>query len=612
MPKEPPASKAAFAPLPITARGFGIHINGTLKGSPRLVYANGSHVIIRDLNDPGSSRVFAEHKCAVNVAVFSPNGEWVASGDSEGSVMIWGAKNMIIKNTVRCCRSILDISWSDDGKRVIAVGDGGGGFFGKVFMWDSQNAIGEISNNSKKLLSCAFKPGRPYRVVTVSEEKQVNFYEGPPFKFKQSDRTHTNYPNCVRYSNNGEYFASCGSDKKIVLFDGESGDKIKEFSPSHTGSIYSLSWSPDDSKILTCGGDKTVKMWNVESGSVEKTFTFGKEMSSMQVSCLWLGEYLISVSLSGDINFLDVDNPSTPKKIWSGHQSSIDSIDVSPDGSAVYSGDRDGRICRFECKTSEVEPLKGTGHAGSPIVKLAVSCDGSKLYSVGFDNKLFVSDTTTLAISDSYESFDGQPTCLAASHKDPDLCVVGTSRGLLYVCSGGHESSKLALGFEPTSIGFSPDDDEICVGGKDKLAHIYAFSGTTIGSPGATLDKHTDLVSSIFYSADGKFLTTTDNGRHVFVWNRTDLSTPTNPTGWLFHQARVTQCAWTKDSELLLTCSSDEQVIIWPRAKEGKSSKRKKTDPAHLGGVIDMKILGDSSFATVGVDRFIRIWDIAV
>ena len=41
----------------------------------------------------------------------------------------------------------------------------------------------------------------------------------------------------------------------------------------------------------------------------------GKEINDMQVACAWIGDTLISVSLSGQINYLDSENPSKPKKV---------------------------------------------------------------------------------------------------------------------------------------------------------------------------------------------------------------------------------------------------------------------------------------------------------
>lgn len=53
---------------------------------------------------------------------------------------------------------------------------------------DSGTNVGEFDGHSRRVLSCAFKPTRPFRIVTCGEDFLVNFYEGPPFKFKLSHR----------------------------------------------------------------------------------------------------------------------------------------------------------------------------------------------------------------------------------------------------------------------------------------------------------------------------------------------------------------------------------------------------------------------------------------
>ena len=41
----------------------------------------------------------------------------------------------------------------------------------------------------------------------------------------------------------------------------------------------------------------------------------GKDIQDMQLGCLWSKDNIITVSLSGYINFLDRNNPSQPWKI---------------------------------------------------------------------------------------------------------------------------------------------------------------------------------------------------------------------------------------------------------------------------------------------------------
>ena len=58
----------------------------------------------------------------------------------------------------------------------------------------------------------------------------------------------------------------------------------------------------------------------IDSGFIFLTFIFsefvlGTKVEDMQVGCLWQGEYILSVSLAGFINYLDVNNPSKPSRV---------------------------------------------------------------------------------------------------------------------------------------------------------------------------------------------------------------------------------------------------------------------------------------------------------
>lgn len=62
--------------------------------------------------------------------------------------------------------------------------------FGHVFMSETGTSVGEISGQSKPINSCDFRPCRPFRIVTGSEDNTIGVFEGPPFKFKMTKQVH--------------------------------------------------------------------------------------------------------------------------------------------------------------------------------------------------------------------------------------------------------------------------------------------------------------------------------------------------------------------------------------------------------------------------------------
>lgn len=73
-----------------------------------------------------------------------------------------------------------------------------------------------------------------------------------------------------------------------------------------------VSWSPDSTQLISASGDKTVKLWDVGAGTAVTTFTMGTDVNDQQLGCLWQKEHLLSISLSGFINYLDRNNPDRP------------------------------------------------------------------------------------------------------------------------------------------------------------------------------------------------------------------------------------------------------------------------------------------------------------
>ncbi|KOB78132.1 putative wd40 repeat stress protein/actin, partial [Operophtera brumata] len=252
------SNKYTFAALPRTARGTPLVLGGDPKGK-NFLYTNGNSVIIRDIENPAIADVYTEHSCQVNVAKYSPSGFYIASGGKP----IGGP--------------IKDIAWSADSQRMVVVGEG------------------RESGQSKPINSVDFRPARPFRIVTASEDNTLAVFEGPPFKFK-----------CTK-------------------------------------------------QLLSCSGDKTCAIWDIATLERTTLFNMGSAVENQQVSCLWQGKHLLSVSLSGVINYLDIENPDQPRQVRMGHNKPITCLARAEH--SVFTASHDGCITQWNVETVHLYTL---------------------------------------------------------------------------------------------------------------------------------------------------------------------------------------------------------------------------------------------------------------
>jgi WD40 repeat protein len=145
----------------------------------------------------------------------------------------------------------------------------------------------------------------------------------------------------VRYAPSGDYFASGGSDMKLFIYDGKTGDTLAEFTENgHKGSIVWSSYSLLTTRMTPylCSGlvrgaltadylllrlviapSNFVNIFyllsvihlihlagDVETRKPVTTWTVGSDINHQQVGNTWSGEKdIVSLSLSGDLNVFD-------------------------------------------------------------------------------------------------------------------------------------------------------------------------------------------------------------------------------------------------------------------------------------------------------------------
>jgi len=394
---------------------------------------------------------------------------------------------------------------------------------------------------------------------------------------------------------------------KGFVYDGKDGNLIGELEggPSaHTAGIYGVAWSPDSKQIFTASADKTCKLWDAESRKLLKTFKVNDhpQIEDQQLGCIWQGTEIISIALSGYLNFWD-PNQDKPKRTVHGHNKVVTAVCYDPQGKKFYSGSFDALVLQWDPSTGENKPVPGKRHSNQ-VNKLIVH--GGNLVSAAKDDTVRITPLSNLDYSASTSvAVEADAIDVVGSPKSGNLLIAVTLKGA-FVIRDGKIAFKLATSYEATCVAISTDETTVLIGGKDKNIHVHSLSGDKLTETGAPLSgDHRGDLTSIQFSPDGKFVASSDANRDIFVWDWASKKIVCK--GWQYHTSRVNSVAWSSDNDHIATGSVDGQVIVWSRLDQ---SKRVIVRDAHRSGVSNVVWVDQNTVLSGGSDSTLKTFDI--
>jgi WD repeat-containing protein 1 (actin-interacting protein 1) len=421
----------------------------------------------------------------------------------------------------------------------------------------------------------------------------------------------------VAFSPDGSQLVSVGGDRKILLYDGKTGEikgQLGEGEAGHKGSVFGVCWSKDSKRMATASADRTVKIWDVEAGKATQTITFGEEgtvsVPDQQVGLVWPAGrsdgLIISLSLSGDINYLN-EGSRRPTSIISGHQKNITALAINEteksQAPTLWTGSYEGRLCAWDSAKGTAERIDGDGHTNIISGLVATSGKHPQIYSVGWDDALRSLDMSAKTFTGKSTHLSSQPKALTCTTES--MVVVGQVESVT-VFSNGEEVGELGLRASPTSL--AANGSTVAIGASDSSLSIYVVPTDRAPKLVASLEKVSAApLTALSFASDGSMIAAGDSVGKIFVYKLSGPRLELVTNRWSSaHTAKITCIAWNKAGTHAVSGSLDTNIFAWSLKDPGA---RVKAGNAHKEGVNGIAWVGEK-VVSCGADATVKVWEV--
>ncbi len=400
----------------------------------------------------------------------------------------------------------------------------------------------------------------------------------------------------VAFSPDGRFLASAGQDRRILLWDLNTGN-IQQTFAGHANTVNSVAFSPDGSKLASGGDDRAVILWDVSTG--ERIATLNGHINVVnQVAFSPGGDLLASASSDTSIILWDAGTGAKMQKL-SSHSEAVTSLAFSPNGDILVSGSADNTIAVWKIPSGQ--KLRTLVEHSGTVRALAFSPNGLLLASGGDDQSIVLWDMQTYTRRGKLRGHESSVTSLAF-HPDGETLFSSSSDQTVRIWNVLEQREQRAALQGHTgmvdALAFAPNGQWLASASYDNTARVWdAHTGALIRS----LTGHGNWVSAVAFSPDNGLLATGSYDRSIILWDTQTWARLATLSG---HTASIRDLAFSPDGTLLASCSADNTIVLWNVA----SRQAVWTSPPQANTVASVAFSPDGRVLASAVNGQVILW----
>jgi len=297
---------------------------------------------------------------------------------------------------------------------------------------------------------------------------------------------HLQAVNSIVFSKNGKYFLSGGDDKKILLWETNTGKIIRTFN-GHKGQIKDIVFCHDEQTFISAGGDKydnfaELYLWDINTGNILRKFEGHNDI----VNTIALKPNSQLFASAGNDSKIIIWNINTGKKIFTltKHNGYINSLIFNKSGSLMYSGggsfgkfSNNGEL--FVWETKKYRRTQIINKNNTQVIKtIALNKNGKIIAYGGFDNSV-------------------------------DIRNIKADKQIFEIKN---------LNSDINSVKFGINYDNIYITTNAFNYKVYNLQGKLLNR----IEAHTNSINDLIISPDGNNILTASKDGNIKLWNLTN------------------------------------------------------------------------------------------
>ena len=541
-----------------------------------------------------SKSVFAENFGGIWSVVFSPDGEYLAAGDTKGDIIL---RRVADRQPIMRFRGhtawVVSLDFSPDGKTIAS-----GSCDCTAKLWDvaTGTCLHTLKEHKHEVWSVAFSPDGQI-LATGCDDHKARLWDVKTGECIKVFKEHTDYVLSVVFSSDGKELLTGSHDNTIKLWDIKTGECKRTFK-GHEDGVRSISVSPNSQIFASSSNDRTIRFWNMKTGKCIKVL----EGHANMVLCVTFSpqsNVMASSSIGHKVRLWDV-NTGECLKVLEDHSNMINSVTFNSEGSILASGSYDQSVKLWDVNTYQC--LKTWQGYSNQALSLVFGSNDNSLISGGHDRHIKLWDIQIEEVVKTLNGhsnwifsveFNSRHNLVASGSGDKTIKLWNASTGKLLKTFYGHEAAV-------KSVAFSADDRILASGSDDRTVKLWDLqSGRCL----KTLQEHQAEIWSIAFSNDGKILASASFDNIVRLWN---VETGKCLQTLNEHESWVWSLAFSPDNTTFATTSGDQTIKIW-NVETAKCITTIKEDIGHSQIVCFSN--DGKTIASFNGEHRIRLWE---